>query len=79
MLFLGITTLILIMLIPAFLELKRPKDAGPRRIDDSEITQHPLTKMSLPLVDIDDEQAVLNRNILSILTEIIAVIPNIEM
>ncbi|MEM3673013.1 MAG: hypothetical protein QW468_02140 [Candidatus Bathyarchaeia archaeon] len=71
MLFLEISTFILIMLLPAFLELKQPKDAGPRRIYDFEITPYPLTKMNLPLVDIDEEQVVLDQKILSILIELI--------
>jgi hypothetical protein len=66
------------MLLPAILELKRPKDAGPRRIEDFNTIQYPPIKARIPLVNIEEEHFGLDQKIVSRLTEIIAVLPNLE-
>ncbi|MEM3577070.1 MAG: hypothetical protein QXX51_01255 [Candidatus Bathyarchaeia archaeon] len=37
-LIIGIATFVFIMLLPALIEIKKPKDAGPRIIENSNIT-----------------------------------------
>ncbi|MGB9676421.1 MAG: hypothetical protein ACPL0C_04465 [Candidatus Bathyarchaeales archaeon] len=49
----GIATFIFIMLLPALIEVKRPKDAGPRIIENSGIATQINEK---PLFNMDDEQ-----------------------
>jgi hypothetical protein len=74
---LGVSTFIFIMLLPAILELKRPKDGGPRIIaDDAHFTQ--LKIINMPIVNVEEEQrfdAILIKRIV----DIIAVLPNLEM
>ena len=55
-LILGIPILILIMLLPALLELKKPKDGGPRMIlDNISEVQIQIMRM-IPIASIEDEQ-----------------------
>jgi hypothetical protein len=77
-LILGTTTLILIMLLPALLELKKPKDGGPRMImgNISEV-QIQIMRM-IPIASIEDEQKFDSALILP-LAKIIAVLPNLEV
>jgi hypothetical protein len=77
-LFLGVSTFILIMLLPALLELKRPKDAGPRKIENFGIMQYHPTGVDIPLVNIEGEQYGLNRKIVRRIAEIMAILPNME-
>lgn len=51
-LIIGIATFIFIMLLPALIEIKKPKDAGPRIIENSNII--PQTKERV-LFNIEDE------------------------
>jgi len=75
MLMLGVLTFIFIMLLPALLELKRPKDAGPRIIaDDANFTQ---LKISMPLVNVEEEQR-FDQVLVKKIANIIAVLPNLE-
>jgi hypothetical protein len=78
MLFLGVSTFILIMLLPALIELKRPKDAGPRIIENFGAVQYYPTEASIPLVNIEEEQYGLNRKIARRIAEIMAILPNME-
>jgi hypothetical protein len=66
------------MLLPAILELKRPRDPGPRRIEDFGTTRFPSNEVNIPLMDIEDEKFKLDHKILGVITEIIVVLPNIE-
>ncbi|MCW4003693.1 MAG: hypothetical protein NWE95_07265 [Candidatus Bathyarchaeota archaeon] len=74
----GIPLLILIMLLPALLELKRPRDHGPRRIMDkvSEAPLHMLLVKSI--VDIEGEQK-LDGATIHPLAKVIAFLPNLEV
>jgi hypothetical protein len=71
-LFLGVSSFILIMLFPAFLELKKPKDAGPRTI-----MNHIVAIPQLPTI-MEDEKIVLDQALRQKIANIIAVLPNLE-
>ena len=77
-LILGIPVLILIMLLPAILELKKPKDKGPRLIMNniSEV-QIQIMRMS-PVANIENEQK-FDKTIIAPLKKIIEVLPNLEV
>jgi hypothetical protein len=77
-LILGTTTLILIMLLPALLELKKPKDGGPRMIMDniSEV-QIQIMRM-IPIASIEDEQK-FDSALIQPLAKIIAILPSLEV
>jgi len=51
------TTAIIIVLffLPALIELKKPKDAGPRLINDN-IPKIRISTLKVPLTDIEEEQ-----------------------
>lgn len=77
-LILGIPVLILVMLLPAILELKKPKDEDPRRImDDISEAQIQIMRMT-HIVNIESEQR-FDRGIIQPLAKIIAVLPNLEV
>lgn len=71
-LFLGVSTFILIMLLPAFLELKKPRDAGPRTIMNNIIL---IPQFS---VIMEDEKIVLDQALRQKVASIIAFLPNLE-
>jgi hypothetical protein len=73
----GVPILILLMLLPAIVELKKPKDEGPRIIMDniSEV-QIQIMRMT-PIVNIENEQR-FDSAIIQPLAKIIAVLPNLE-
>ncbi|MGQ9507578.1 MAG: hypothetical protein ACUVTB_06980 [Candidatus Bathycorpusculaceae bacterium] len=73
----GISTLILIMLLPSLLELKKPKDAGPRIIIDRVSDMQTLWKEAMPILDLEEERISDNMLIRKIV-EIISVLPNLE-
>jgi len=76
MLILGTSSFILIMLLPAILELKKPRDAGPRRImDDAAMSQLGIVLASL---EPKEEKMELDLAILKRLADVIAVLPNLE-
>jgi len=67
------------MLLPALFELKRPKDAGPRIImGDVIIMQYLPKRKILPLQSIEEEKLGLDQTIVKKITDIIAVLPNLE-
>ena len=76
-LILGIPILILIMLLPPLLELKKPKDGGPRMIMDniSEV-QIQIMRM-IPIASIEDEQK-FDSSLIQPLAKIIEVLPSLE-
>jgi hypothetical protein len=77
MLILGVSTFILIMLLPAILELKRPRDAGPRMIaDDVHFTQPKIR--SMPIVNVEEEQR-FDQVLVKRIADVIAVLPNLEV
>jgi len=76
-LILGIPILILIMLLPPLLELKKPKDGGPRMIMDniSEV-QIQIMRM-IPIASIEDEQK-FDSALIQLLVKIIEVLPSLD-
>ena len=76
-LILGTTTLILIMLLPALLELKKPKDGGPRMIlDNISEVQIQIMRM-IPIASIEDEQK-FDSALIQPLAKIIEVLPSLD-
>jgi len=74
----GIPVLILIMLLPAILELKKPKDEGPRMIMDN-ISEVQIQIMRMTTItNIENEQR-FDSAIIQPLMKIIAVLPNLEV
>ena len=77
-LILGIPILILIMLLPALLELKKPKDGGPRLIlDNISEVQIQIMRM-IPIASIEDEQK-FESALIQPLPKIIEVLPSLEV
>lgn len=73
---LGVLAFFLIMLLPALLELKRPKDAGPRRIlEDS--ASNPVG-INLASLERTEEKSKLNLDLAKRIAEALAVLPNLE-
>jgi len=73
----GVSTLIFIMLLPAILELKKPKDAGPRIIIDYAFDMQTLWKEVMPVLDVEEER-ILDKMIVKKIVEVISVLPNLE-
>jgi hypothetical protein len=76
-LILGLLAFIFIMFLPALLELKKPKDAGPRIIIDCALLISPKTRNAL-IANIEEEQR-LDRALAKKIADIIAVLPNMEV
>jgi len=74
MMIFGASTFILIMFLPALLELKKPKDAGPRRIMDEVIESQSKLKIASIESEVDFDQALVKK-----VSEIIAALPNLEV
>jgi len=71
-LILGVSTFILIMLLPAFLELKKPRDAGPRTIMNNIIAIP-----QLPTI-MEAEKPILDPTLCQKIAEILVALPNLE-
>ena len=76
LLLLGTPLLIFIMLLPALIELKKPKDRGPRLIMDS-IPGMQILVVSLPIANIEEDQK-FDLYLLRPLAKIIEVLPSLE-
>lgn len=68
-------TFLFVMFLPALIELKKPKDAGPRIIVDYTFDMQPKTFWML---DMEEEQG-FNQASIEKLVEIISFLPNIEV
>jgi hypothetical protein len=77
MLIFGVSTFIFIMLLPALLELKRPKDAGPRMIADDAYFAQPKIR-GMPIVNVEEEQG-FDRMLVKRIADAISVLPNLEV
>lgn len=77
MLILGIFLFILIMLLPALWELKRPKDAGPRVIMDNILLVRPQTRKATLTVNLEAEQK-FDQTLAKKIADVISVLPNLE-
>jgi hypothetical protein len=79
MLIFGVSTFILIMFLPALLELKKPRDAGPRIImDDVIIAQRFRAREIFPLANIEKEKFGLDQTIVKRITDIVSFLPSLE-
>jgi len=68
----GVALFILIMFLPALLELKKPRDAGPRIIMNNIIAIP-----QLPII-MEEEKLVLDHALYQKIASIIAFLPNLE-
>lgn len=76
MLIFGVSAFIFVMLLPALLELKKPKDAGPRKImEDADIPES-LTQMAM--LERAEERIEVDQTLLKKIADIISVLPNLE-
>jgi hypothetical protein len=76
MLVFGVSLFTFIMLLPALLELKRPKDAGPRIImENAAISDF---HVRITALERTEEKTVLEPTILKKMVDIIAMLLNIE-
>ena len=74
-LFCGVVIFILVMFLPAFLELRRPKDSGPRRIDENVL----LSKYPVELAPLErGEETKPDLAVLNKIANILSVLPNLE-
>lgn len=74
-LILGVSTFIIIMLLPALLELKRPKDAGPRIIRNTAFSQYQIRK--LRIINVEEDQK-FDHALVKKIADAIAFLPNLE-
>ncbi len=78
-LFLAVLTFIMVMLLPAIIELKKPKDAGPRIMLEDMISLQSLSvSPDIPLLDFDDEVE-LNQKIIEKMAKVLAILPKLEV
>ncbi len=72
------TTAIIIVLffLPALIELKKPKDAGPRLINDN-IPKIRIGTLKVPITDIEEEQKFTYQSIIKI-ADFLYTLPNLE-
>ena len=74
-LFFGVVTFILVMFLPAFIELRKPKDAGPRRIEENVVSR----KYAVQLAAIErSEEFEADLVIMKKVASILSVLPNLE-
>ena len=70
--------LILITFLPAFIELKKPKDGGPRRIT-AEIPEGNLCiTQFIPIVNIEDEQN-FDSSLIQKMAKSVEILPSLEV
>lgn len=70
--------LILITFLPAFIELKKPKDGGPRRIT-AEIPEVNLCiTQFIPIVNIEDEQN-FDSSLIQKMAKSVEILPSLEV
>jgi hypothetical protein len=77
LLILGAIMSIAVMLLPAFYELRKPSDAGPRRIMKESLILPPRTLKPFLIADMEENYRIGQTTIYKIL-DIIAVLPNLE-
>ena len=78
MLILGVSTFILTMLLPALLELKRPRDAGPRAIMDNVSAIQSQMGETILIANVEEEQG-FDQALVEKIADIIAVLPSLEV
>lgn len=79
MLLLGVSIFIFAMLLPALIELKRPRDAGPRIIMEDVIAASCFqARAVITLLSIEEEKFGLDKTVVKKIADIIAFLPNLE-
>lgn len=73
MMVLGASSFILIMLLPALLELKKPRDAGPRKIMDEIVGSQPRVEIASMEKEVQVDEDLIRK-----VSVIISVLPNLE-
>ena len=71
-------TLILITFLPAFIEIKKPKDGGPRRITPEFSTVNLHMVQALPIVNLEDEQK-FDSSLVQTMAKVISFLPSLEI
>ena len=71
-------TLILITFLPALIELKKPKDGGPRRITSEFSTVNLHMVHALPIVNLEDEQK-FDSSLVQTMAKVISFLPSLEI
>ncbi|MCX6643934.1 MAG: hypothetical protein NT043_01825 [Candidatus Bathyarchaeota archaeon] len=71
------TITFLLMFLPAIIELKKPKDAGPRLINDN-IAKIRISTLKIPITNIEEEQKFDSQSTINI-ASFIYLIPNLEV
>jgi hypothetical protein len=75
---LEVSTFIVIMLLPALLELKRPKDAGPRAIMENASTiRSQIIEKTFLILNVEEEQR-FDQALIKKIADVIAVLPGLE-
>jgi len=74
----GVLTFIFVMILPALLELKKPKDAGPRTIMDSIPIGQSLVGETTLIVNMEDDYE-FDELLMKKVVDVIAVLPNLEV
>jgi len=75
---LGAITLVFIMFLPAILELKKPKDAGPRIIMDDALEMRSQLGAAILIADIENGEKI-DQALAEKIATIIAVLPSLEV
>jgi hypothetical protein len=70
--------LILLMFLPAFIELKKPKDHGPRTIAMEKSEMNSLIARLLPIANIEDEQN-FDSSLIQGIAKIVDFLPSLEV
>jgi hypothetical protein len=70
--------LILLMFLPAFVELKKPKDCGPRMIPMENSAINLLITRFIPFANIEDEQN-FDSSLIQKMAKIVEVLPSLEV
>ena len=70
--------LILVMFLPALLELKKPKDSGPRMIMGTDPGVNMRLLHVIPFVSMEDEQK-FDKSLIQTLAGIIEILPSFEV
>jgi hypothetical protein len=77
MITLGVSTFVLIILLPAILERKKPKDAGPRMVKDYTFTANLVTKEA-PIVNLEEKQE-FDQTLIKKTVDAINTLPSLEV
>jgi uncharacterized membrane protein len=70
--------LLIIMFLPAFLELKKPKDEGPRMIMGNIPELKVYITRFIPITNMEEEQK-FDSSLIQTMAKIIAVLPSLEV